>query len=97
MFEEIAHPRKRGYLAAYVQERGDQRRTRKTAGGGSSSYRWLRDDPEYRAAFARAKLAVADAVEREVLSRAAPAPGSNEQIMSVLTRLRRKGYGEGRG
>jgi len=96
LFENIAHPRKRAYLAAYVQERGGQVRTRKTAGGGSSHFRWLRDDPDYRAAFRRARLAVADAIEREIYRRAVAAPSTDGQIMSVVARLRREGYGEGR-
>jgi hypothetical protein len=95
MFAEIAHPRKRVYLAAYVQERGDSSRSRRTAGGGSSHYRWLREDSGYRAAFARAKLAVADAVERDVWHAAGRAPRSSESLIAFLARLRREGYGEG--
>ena len=96
LFADIAHPRKRAYLAAYVQERGGQIRTRRTAGGGSSNYRWQREDPEFRAGFERAKLAVADAVESDVWRDAAGAPQSGETLKTFLSRLGRKGYGEGR-
>jgi hypothetical protein len=96
LFAEIAHPRKRVYLAAYVQERGEQTRSRKTAGGGSSHSRWLREDPEYRAAFERARLAVADAVERDVWRAAGRSPNPGESLIAFLARLGRKGYGEGR-
>ena len=96
MFADIAHPRKRVYLAAYVQERGHQLRSRRTAGGGSSNSRWLREDPEYRAAFERARLAVADAVEREIWRAAGLAPKSSESLTAFLARLGREGYGEGR-
>jgi len=41
------------------------------AAGGAWHYEWLRADPDYRAAFERAKRAVADAAEREVCRRAA--------------------------
>jgi hypothetical protein len=95
MFADIAHPRKRVYLAAYVQERGDWSRSRRTAGGGSSHSRWLREDPEYRVAFERARLAVADAAEGDVWRAAGRAPRSNESLMVFLARLRREGYGEG--
>lgn len=77
MFAGVAHPRKRVYLAAYVQERGDQIRSRRTAGGGSQHCYWLRDDPEYRAAYERARRAVA------------AAPKSNETLKALLSRLGR--------
>lgn len=96
MFADIAHPRKRVYLAAYVQERGDWAKTRRTAGGGSSHSRWLRDDAQYRTVFARARLAVADAVERDVWRAARGAPQSGESLIALLARLGREGYGEGR-
>jgi hypothetical protein len=96
LFADIAHPRKRVYLAAYVQERGDWSRSRGTAGGGSQHCYWLRYDPQYRAAFERARLAVADAVEREVWRAAGRAPQSSESLIAFLARLGREGYGEGR-
>jgi hypothetical protein len=96
LFADIAHPRQRAYLAAYVQERGAQTKTRKTAGGGGSHYRWLGQDPDYRAAFARARLAVADAVERDIYARAGAAASSETALIARLGRLTRKGYGESR-
>ena len=97
LFEDIAHPRKRAFLAAYLQEGGHITRARKTAGGGAKHWNWLRVDPEYRAAFGRAKRALAEAAEREVLRRAGPpAVRSDRALMSVLTRMRRIGYGQGR-
>jgi len=90
LFADVAHPRKRAYLAAYVQARGAVTKARKTAGGGSHKGRWLRDDPEYRAAFERAKRIVADTVEREICRRAGPMAMSDARLMSVLMYLRRK-------
>jgi hypothetical protein len=95
LFAAIAHARKRAYLAAYVQEGGDQVKARKTAGGGGQHCYWRRDDPEYRAAFERARLAVCEASERDVCSRAAPADNSDAALMSLMSRLRKERYGEG--
>jgi len=90
LFADVAHPRKRAYLAAYVQARGAVTKARKTAGGGSHKGRWLRDDPEYRAAFERAKRIVAEAVEGEICRRAGPKAMSDERLVSALIYLRRK-------
>ena len=95
-FADVAHPRKRAYLAAYVQERGAQAKTRRTAGGGSSHYRWLGADADYRAAFERAQRAVADAVERDIYERAAAGARSERALIALLGRLTRPGYGERR-
>ena len=97
MFADIERPRRRAYLAAYVQEGGDVARANKTAGGGAWHYEWLRGDPDYRAAFERAQRAVADAAEREVCRRARGAALSNARLMSMLRYLRRERYGGGRG
>ena len=70
LFEDIAHPRKRAYLAAYVQESGNTVRARKTSGSGGAHSDWLRADPEYAAGFARAKLEVAARAERAALAAA---------------------------
>jgi len=96
LFQEIAHPRKRVFLAAYVQERGHTTRARKTAGGGAKHWNWLRDDPEYRAAFARAQRTVCEAVEAEVFRRYVAAPNTDRELMSVLRRMRPNEYGGGR-
>src|SRR5204863_8634687 len=93
-FAETAHPRKRAYLAAYVQEGGDTARARKTAGGGGHHSDWMRGDAEYRAAFLRAKLAVAERAE-EAIYRRARRGRSDAQLIDALTRLRRAGYGAG--
>jgi hypothetical protein len=90
LFADVAHPRKRAYLAAYVQERGAITKARKTAGGGSSKGRWLRDDPEYRAAFEHAKRIVAETVEQEICRRAGRTAMSDGRLLSVLTYLKRK-------
>ena len=95
LFADIAHPRQRAYLAAYVQERGEQTKTRKTAGGGTSHYRWLGEDADYRAAFERAQLAVADAVERGVYASAGARARSEAALIALLGRLARPGYGQG--
>ena len=93
MFADIERPRRRAYLAAYVQEGGNIARAMKTAGGGAWHYRWLGADAEYRAAFERAQRAVADAAERAVSRRARRAMMSNAGLMSMLRYLRRKRYG----
>lgn len=93
MFADIERPRRRAYLAAYVQEGGNIARAVKTAGGGCWHYRWICDDAEYRAAFERAKRAVADAAERAVGRRARRAAVSNAGLMAMLRYLRRERYG----
>jgi hypothetical protein len=95
LFEDIAHPRKRAYLAAYVQEGGHWARTRKTSGSGGNHSDWLRADPEYAAAFARAKLEVAARAERAVFGRAGRPGRGDARLMDVVRRLRRPGYGVG--
>jgi hypothetical protein len=96
MFADIERPRRRAYLAAYVQEGGDTVRTKKTAGCGGWHNQWLRDDPQYRAAFERAKRAVADAAERAVVRRARRAALSDGGLMSLLRYFRRERYGDHR-
>jgi hypothetical protein len=100
LFEDIAHPRKRAYLAAYVQEGGNSVRARKTSGSGGNHSDWLRADPEYAAAFARAKLEVAARAEAMVFRYARSRTNSNARrgdayLMDVVRRLRRPGYGVG--
>jgi hypothetical protein len=87
--------RQRAYLAAY-RETGQIMRAGALSGlGHQRHYDWMRADPEYRAAFARARLEIAEAAERAVFRRA-PAPGSSDaDLIDVLTRLRRPGYGVG--
>jgi len=96
LFAEIAHPRKRAFLAAYVQEGGHTARARKTACGGAKHWSWLRSDAAYRAAFERAKCAVAEAAEREIFRQAAHGPRTDSEIISVITRMKRRAYGERR-
>ena len=89
LFTDIAHPRKRAYLAAYVQEGGDTEKARKTAGGGHRHSAWISADDEYRAAFKRARLAVADRAEAAVYRRAGAARNTDARLADVLRRLRR--------
>jgi hypothetical protein len=91
LFSDIAHPRKRAYLAAYVQEGGNTARARKTAGGGGRHSTWLGADAEYRAAYVRARMAVADRAEAAVYRRAGRMSGSDRSLMDVVRRLRRRG------
>ena len=95
MFEEIAHPRKRAYLAAYVQDGGNTVKARSTAGTGGHHGDWIRADPEYAAAFARAKLEVAARAERAVFARAGRPRRGDAHLMDVVRRLTRPGYGAG--
>jgi len=90
LFADIERPRRRAYLAAYVQEGGNTARAIKTAGGGALHTVWLRDDPHYRAAFERAKRVVADAAQRAVLRRARRVRLSDAGLMLRLRYLRRR-------
>jgi hypothetical protein len=78
-----------------VQEGGHWARTRKTSGSGGNHSDWLRADPEYAAAFARAKLEVAARAERAVFGRAGRPGRGDARLMDVVRRLRRPGYGVG--
>jgi len=92
MFADVRRPRRRAYLAAYVQERGHTLRARKSAAGGCWHFQWLRDDVEYAQAFARAKRIVAEATERAIC-RAGRAALSNARLMQMLRGARRESYG----
>jgi hypothetical protein len=93
MFTEVAQPRRQALLAAYVQEGGNIPRAIKAARGGCLHSHWLRNDPDYRRAFERAKRVVGDAREREILLRARRGvPMSNARLMSVLRYARRESY-----
>lgn len=93
MFADVKRPRRRAFLAAYVQEAGRVMKARAKAGGGWKYIKWLRDDPDFRAAFERAKRAVADAVQAKVCRRAGIEALSDARLMSMLRYLRRERYG----
>jgi hypothetical protein len=93
MFADVKRPRRRAFLAAYVQERGNTVRARKSAAGGSMYFEWVREDPEYAAAFERAKRIVAETAEREVCRRAGREVLSNARLMQLLREARRECYG----
>jgi hypothetical protein len=94
LFAEIVHSRKRAYLAAYVQEGGDTEKARQTAGGGHSHSAWMRADPEYAAAYARAKAAVAERREAAIFG-AAGGETSDSSLVQALKQLKRPSYGVG--
>jgi len=87
--------RQRLFLDAYERARGIKRAAALSGVAWQRHYEWLREDPEYRAAFARAKLALAEAAERAVFRRAGGPPRSEAHLMDVVRRLTRPGYGVG--
>jgi len=69
MFEDIAHPQKRAFLAAYATC-GVIKRAAKLAGiARETHYDWM-NDAEYASAFAQARKQAADALEDEAIRRA---------------------------
>ena len=93
LFAEVERPRRRAFLAAFVQAGGHITTAIKTAGGGWENKVWLRGDPVYRTAFERAQRLVAEAAERAVCRRAPRAALSNARLMSLLRFARRESYG----
>lgn len=89
LFADVAMTRRRAFLAAYVQESGHIPRAKKAAAGGALHTIWQRDDPDYRAAFERAKRMVADAAERRVCRRAGRRAPTDARLLSVLRYMRR--------
>ncbi len=87
--------RQRLLLAAYERTRGIKAAAALSGVHTQRHYDWLREDAKYRAAFARAKLAVAAAAERAVLRGAGAPRWTEAQLMEVVRRLRRPGYGAG--
>jgi hypothetical protein len=87
--------RQRAYLAAY-RETGQVIRAGALSGlGHQRHFDWLRRDAAYRAAFARARLEIAEAAERAVFRRARRTRPSDADLMDIVRRLRRPGYGVG--
>jgi hypothetical protein len=91
LFAEVEQPRRRAFLAAYVQEGGNFLRTKRRA-RASKHYDWVRGDAVYRAAFERAKRMVADAAERAVVRRARGMALSNARLRWILRSFRPESY-----
>lgn len=69
-FGEIRHPKKRAFLTAFAKV-GTVTHAAEIAGVNRDTHRiWLQKDPEYAAAFERAKDAFADLLEKVALERA---------------------------
>jgi hypothetical protein len=70
LFPAITHPKKRGFLLAYL-ECGQLRHTcRSVQVDHKSHYYWLKHDPAYKAAFAEARDLAASTLEDEAIRRA---------------------------
>lgn len=70
MFDHIAHPKKRAFLAAY-QHLCNVRRAAKEAGiARETHYDWLHSDAEYAAAFERARLEAVEGLVEDAYRRA---------------------------
>lgn len=70
MNNEIQHPKKRAFLAAF-SECGNITQAAELADiDRTSHYRWVKEDPVYAAAFADAEEAAADRLEQEARRRA---------------------------
>lgn len=69
-FNDITHPGQRAFLAAFSHIGIVSRACELTGVGRTSHYRWLQQDPAYRAAFKRAKVMAASVFEDEAARRA---------------------------
>jgi hypothetical protein len=88
--------RQRAFLAAWVRARNFRRAGARSGVRHQRHFDWLRRDPAYRAAFRRARMAVAEAAERAVYRRARRTRPSDAALMDAVRRLTRPGYGGGR-
>lgn len=64
------HPKKAAFLAAYARTGNISAATRAADIWRGSHHAWIKDDPEYAAAFAEAKEQAIEAMEAEALRRA---------------------------
>jgi len=85
----VRKARQRRFLAAYERTRGVKRAAALAGVHTQRHYDWLRADAGYRAAFARVRLALAEAAERAVLRRAGGRPSTEAELMDIVRRLRR--------
>lgn len=70
MFEQIAHPQKRAFLAAFA-ECGRVKQAAQAANiSREAHYDWKAQDPDYAAAFSAAQKLAGDALEDEAMRRA---------------------------
>ncbi len=66
----ITHLKKRAYLAAFAKTGTHLRAAKASRVHRRSHYRWMEEDPAYRAAFEEAKADAADSLESEAIRRA---------------------------
>ena len=87
--------RQRAFLAAWVRARNFRRAGARSGVDHQRHFDWLRKDPAYRAAFRRARMAIAEAAERAIYRRARLTRPSDADLMDVVRRLKRAGYASG--
>ncbi len=90
MFDTIAHPKKRAFLAAY-SECGEVKQSAELAGiSRELHYDWKAQDEDYAVAFAHAAQLAGDALEDEATRRAMR--GSDRLLMFLLTGAKPEKY-----
>lgn len=70
MFDEIQHPVKRAFLAAYSTCASIRKAAEYSDIDRSTHYVWMREDPLYAEAFETAKVLAAESLEDEAVRRA---------------------------
>lgn len=70
LFPEIAHPKKRAFLAAFIQTASVTVSAKLAEIDRRSHYVWKRDDEVYLKAFESARLMAAETLEAEAIRRA---------------------------
>jgi hypothetical protein len=91
-WEEVGHPKKRGFLAAFV-ECGAVLHACDIAGlSKTTHYRWLQEDPVYAACVARAELIAGEELEQVARERAKA--GSDTLLIFLLKGLKPDKYGD---
>lgn len=80
--DEILHAKKRAFLAAYEQCGNITQASKAVGISRQTHYDWMRDDDDYKKAFADAEEAAGDALEAEARKRALA--GSDTLLIFLL-------------
>ncbi len=84
MYDNISHPGKRAFLAAFA-ETGNVSESASIAGvSREAHYDWKAQDADYAAAFEEAKQRAGDALEDEAVKRARGEHGSDRLLIFLL-------------
>jgi len=70
MFDKIPHPKKRAFLAAYIECCQISGAAKAADVDRGSHYDWMESDAEYKATFERARAIAGDTLEDEAIRRA---------------------------